>query len=179
MQFAVYYPKGLIKLCLNSTDKFNLNYLLTSFFEMRFESQREETKLAENRVYEVMYIADPATDSDAIQSLNKDIEELVESQGGKVVNTDDMGKRQLAYKIKQFTEGYYFLFEIEGSGSEIAELERRMRVNDKIFRYLTVRVDEERKTAAKIEAKREKRKEKLSSLLSKRTAEEGESQEDN
>lgn len=144
---------------------------------MRFECQREEIKLADNRVYEVMYIADPATDSDTIKSLNKDIEELIESQGGKVVSTDDMGKRQLAYKIKQFTEGYYFLFEIEGSGSEIAELERRMRVNDKIFRYLTVRVDEERKTAAKIEAKREKRKEKLSSLLSKRNAEDSETED--
>lgn len=123
--------------------------------------------MAENRVYEVMYIADPATDGEAIKSLNEDIQTLIENEGGKVVSTDDMGLRQLAYKIKQFTEGYYFLFEIEGSGREIAELERRMRVNDKIFRYLTVRVDEERKTAAKIEAKREQRKEKLKSLLSR------------
>lgn len=130
--------------------------------------------MAENRVYEVMYIADPAADSDAIASLNKDIETLVEGEGGKIVSTDDMGKRRLAYKIKQFTEGYYYLFEIEGSGREIAELERRMRVNDKVFRYLTVRVDEERKTAAKIEAKREARKEKLKSLLSNRVSEEGE-----
>jgi small subunit ribosomal protein S6 len=123
--------------------------------------------LAENRVYEVMYIADPTTDGDTIKGMNEEITALIENAGGTIVNTDDMGLRQLAYKIKQFTQGYYFLFEIEGSGREIAELERRMRVNDKIFRYLTVRVDEERKTAAKIEAKREKRKEKLNSLLNK------------
>lgn len=137
--------------------------------------------MAANRVYEVMYIADPTTDTEGIETINKEIEELVGNQGGTIVSTDDMGRRQLAYKIKQFTEGYYFLFEIEGSGSEIAEIERRMRVNDKIFRYLTVRVDEERKAAAKIEAKREKRQERLSELLSKRNSnnEEGDESEDN
>jgi small subunit ribosomal protein S6 len=71
---------------------------------------------------------------------------------------DDMGRRKMAYEINRKKEGYYVLFEIEGSGREIAELERRMRVNDLIMRYLTVRVDEERKTADKVRAKREKRK---------------------
>ena len=118
-------------------------------------------KLANSRVYELMYIADPATDDATIVQLNKDIEALIENEGGTVVKTDDMGRRPLAYRIKQFTEGYYYLFEIEGSGSEIAELERRLRVNDKVFRYLTVRVDEERKAAQKIEKKREARKAKL------------------
>ncbi len=137
--------------------------------------------MAANRVYEVMYIADPTTDTEGIETINKEIEDLVGNQGGSIVSTDDMGRRQLAYKIKQFTEGYYFLFEIEGSGREIAEIERRMRVNDKIFRYLTVRVDEERKAAAKIEAKREKRQNRLSELLSKRNSnnEEEDESEDN
>lgn len=128
--------------------------------------------MAESRVYELMYIADPATDSDTLEQLNKDIGELVESEGGSVVKFEDMGKRELAYRIKKFTEGHYCLFEIEGSGSEIAELERRMRVNDKIVRYLTVRVDEERKAAEKIEEKRRKRKEKLSELTGGRSDDE-------
>jgi len=112
-----------------------------------------------------MYIADPKTTDAEIAELNKEIETLVTADGGSIVSTEDMGRHQLAYRIKNFTEGYYYLFEIEGSGSEIAEMERRMRVNDKIFRYLTVRVDEERKTADKIVAKREARKAKLSSLV--------------
>jgi len=112
-----------------------------------------------------MYIADPTVEQAKIGQLNSEIESLIETEGGKVVNTDDMGRRPLAYRIKQFTEGYYFLFEIEGSGREIAELERRLRVNDKVVRYLTVRVDEERKAAEKIEAKRATRKEKLKSAL--------------
>lgn len=126
--------------------------------------------MAENRTYELMYIADPEVDNDAIGQLNTEIEKLVESEGGKIVSSDDMGRRRLAYRIKKFTEGYYYLFEIEGSGREIAELERRLRVNDKIFRYLTVRVDEERKAANKIEAKRESRKEKLKALVGERSS---------
>ncbi len=110
------------------------------------------------RVYELMYIADPKVTDDDIKALNTDLEGIIEAEGGKVVKTDDMGRRPLAYRIKKHTDGYYFLFEIAGSGSEISELERRLRVNDKIIRFLTVRVDEERKTAAKLEAKKKGRK---------------------
>lgn len=111
-----------------------------------------------NRVYEIMYIAEPDTTDDVIEKLNDAIGKLVETEGGTVVKVEDMGRRRMAYKIKKNTEGRYVLFEIEGSGKEIAEIERRMRVNDMIFRYITVRVDEDRKTAEKIRAKREKRK---------------------
>ena len=126
--------------------------------------------MANDRVYEVMYIADPVTTGDEIAKLNKELETVIESEGGSIVKTEDKGNRRLAYRIKGFTEGYYFLFEIESSGKEIAELERRMRVNDKIFRYLTVRVDEERKTAAKVETKRKLRKEKLVALMTNRNS---------
>lgn len=120
-----------------------------------------------NRVYEVMYIAEPETADDTVTQLNEAIAKLVADSGGEVVKTDVMGVRKLAYPIKKKNEGYYVLFEIEGSGQEIAELERRMRVNDLIMRYLTVRVDEERKTADKLAAKRDKKKKRVSDMLGK------------
>ena len=82
---------------------------------------------------------------------------MIETEGGTIVKIEDMGRRRLAYEINKKNDGYYVLFEIEGSGKEIAELERRMRVNDTIMRYFTVRVDEERKTAQKLTDKRENR----------------------
>ena len=112
-----------------------------------------------NRTYEVMYIVDPETPTDRLTKLNEAVGKLIEKEGGTVVRMDDGGKRTLAYPIKKKTEGFYILFEIEGSGQEIAELERRMRVNDMIMRYITVRVDEDRKKADKMKAKREKRQE--------------------
>lgn len=110
-----------------------------------------------NRTYEVMYIIDPETPVDKIEKLNEAVGQLIEKQGGTVVRMDDIGQRTLAYPIKKRTEGHYVLFEIDGSGQEIMELERRMRVNDMIMRYITVRIDEDRKRADKLRAKREKR----------------------
>ena len=113
--------------------------------------------MAEKRVYEVMYIAAPETADEDVTKLNEAIQQQVEKEGGSVVKTEVMGKRKLAYPIKKKNEGFYTLFEIEGSGQEIAELERRFRVNDTVIRFVTVRVDEDRKTAAKLAAKRDKR----------------------
>lgn len=115
-----------------------------------------------NRTYEVMYIVDPDASDDKIGKLNEAVGKLIEKEGGTIVRFDDAGRRKMAYPIKKKTEGYYVLYEIEGSGQEIAELERRMRVNDMIVRYITVRVDEDRKKADKIQAKRERRSSKRS-----------------
>lgn len=104
-----------------------------------------------------MYIIDPETDLDKVAKLNEAVGKLIEKEGGTVVRFDDGGRRTMAYPIKKKTEGYYMLYEIEGSGQEIAELERRMRVNDMIIRFITVRVDEDRKKAEKVRLKREKR----------------------
>lgn len=121
----------------------------------RLDSHKEET--VTNRTYEVMYIVNPDSGDDKIAKLNEAVEKLVVKEGGSVVRVDDIGRKRLAYPINKKEEGYYVLFEIEGTGQEIAELERRMRVNDMIIRFMTVRVDEDRKAAEKFRAKREER----------------------
>ncbi|HXI22378.1 MAG TPA: 30S ribosomal protein S6, partial [Pyrinomonadaceae bacterium] len=73
---------------------------------------------------------------------------------GSITKTEMMGKRQLAYEINHKKDGSYVLLEVEGSGKEIAEVERRMRVNDQILRYMTVRVDEMRQRAEKLKERR-------------------------
>ncbi len=116
-------------------------------------------KLAK-RIYEMMYIATPETSEEDITKLNDTITTLVEKEGGTVAVMEGWGRRRLAYPIKKKTEGFYVLLEIEGSGQEIAELERRFRINDAVLRYITVRVDEDRKAADKKQAKRDQRKDK-------------------
>lgn len=107
-----------------------------------------------NRQYEVVFIVDPAADDDEVTRLTEGFKQIITDQGGTVTKTESMGRRQLAYEILRKTEGSFVLLEIEGSGHEIAELERRMRVNDRIIRYITVRVDEDRRRAEKFRAKR-------------------------
>lgn len=106
------------------------------------------------RQYEVVFIVDPTADDDEVTKLTESLKQIATDQGGTVTKTESMGRRQLAYEILHKTEGSFVLLEIEGSGKEIAELERRMRVNDRIIRYITVRVDEDRRRAEKFKAKR-------------------------
>ena len=109
------------------------------------------------RQYEVVFIVDPTADEDEVTRLTDGMKQIAEDQGGKVTKAESMGKRRLAYEIMHKTEGNFVLLEIEGSGREIAELERRMRVNDRIIRYITVRVDEDRQRAEKFRSKRERK----------------------
>lgn len=117
-----------------------------------------------NRTYEVMYIVNPETASDRIEKLNDAVGKLIEKEGGTVVRLDDIGLKDLAYPIEKKRQGHYVLFEIEGTGQEIAELERRMRVNDMIMRYITVRVDEDRKKADAVKAKKDAKAAKRASF---------------
>jgi len=113
--------------------------------------------LETKRQYEVIFIVDPTADDDEITRLSDGFKQIITDQGGTITKHESMGKRQLAYEILHKTEGHFVLLEIEGSGREIAELERRMRVNDRIIRYITVRVDEDRRRAEKFKAKRERK----------------------
>jgi small subunit ribosomal protein S6 len=109
--------------------------------------------LETKRQYEVVFIVDPTVD-DEVGRLTDNFKQVVVDQGGSVTKAETMGKRQLAYEILHKKEGTFVLMEIEGSGREIAELERRMRVNDRVLRYLTVRVDEDRRRAEKLKGRR-------------------------
>jgi small subunit ribosomal protein S6 len=110
--------------------------------------------LAEKRVYEVVFIVDPGAQEDEVTRLTENLRTIITDQGGTVTRSEVMGRRQLAYRIGRSNEGIYVLFEVEGTGREIAELERRMRVNDQVMRYMTVRVDEDRQRAEKLRARR-------------------------
>lgn len=106
------------------------------------------------RTYEVIFIVDPTAGDEDVMRLSEGVQKIITGQGGNIVKTEMMGKRQLAYEINHKKDGTYVLLEVEGSGSEIAEVERRMRVNDQILRYMTVRVDEARRRAQKLKDRR-------------------------
>jgi small subunit ribosomal protein S6 len=102
----------------------------------------------------VVFIIDPATGEEDTTRLVENLQKIVTDQGGAITKSESMGRRPLAYRIGRNTEGQFMLFEIEGTGGEIAELERRMRVSDQVLRYLTVRVDEDRRRAEKFKERR-------------------------
>lgn len=106
------------------------------------------------RQYELMFIVDPDAPDDEVAKLTESLKQIVNDQGGTVTKEENLGRRQLAYEILHRKDGIFVDLEIEGSGREIAELERRMRVSDRILRYLTVRLDEDRRRADKLKDRR-------------------------
>jgi len=106
------------------------------------------------RVYEVLFIVAPNTEEGELESLVTQLSDVVTNQGAQVTKVDRMGRRRLAYPIQKFTDGFYVVLTVEGTGAEIAEVERRMRVSDAIIRYITIRIDEDLKRAEKFRARR-------------------------
>jgi small subunit ribosomal protein S6 len=106
------------------------------------------------RTYEVVFISAPNTVEGDLSKITTQLESVVTDRGGKITKIDNWGRRKLAYRIKKFDEGIYTLLHIEGTGQEISEVERRLRVTDFVIRHLTVRTDEDLKRAEKMKAKR-------------------------
>jgi small subunit ribosomal protein S6 len=111
-----------------------------------------------NRTYELMFIVRPDMADEDLEKLVSTLETTVTSASGTVKNVERMGKRRLAYVVRKFREGIYVLMTIEGEGSVVHELERRLRVTEQVIKFITVRVDEEHKRLEKIKQLRESRK---------------------
>jgi small subunit ribosomal protein S6 len=109
------------------------------------------------RVYEVLFIVAPNVEEGDVEALVTQMSEVATNQGARVAKVDRMGRRRLAYPINKFKDGHYAVLTIEGTGAEIAEIERRMRVIDSIIRYITIRIDEDLKRAEKFHARRVRR----------------------
>ena len=107
-----------------------------------------------NRTYELMFIVRPDMQDEDLDKLISTLETQATNTGANVKNVERMGKRRLAYLVRGFADGMYILFTIEGDGTQIHELERRLRVTEPVIKFLTVRVDEEQKRLDKVRALR-------------------------
>ncbi len=111
-----------------------------------------------NRTYELMFIVRPDMTEEDRDKLISTLETAVTSSGGQMKNVEKMGKRRLAYVVRKFHDGLYILLTFEGSGGLVHELERRLRVNEPVIKFLSVRIDEEQKRLDKIKAIKDARR---------------------
>ena len=91
-------------------------------------------------LYETVVIARQETRSEGVASLAKIYTEILEKNAAKVVRWESWGLRNLAFPIRKNTKAHYFMLCIDGAHSAIAEMESRLRYDDKVLRYMTVRV---------------------------------------
>ena len=112
----------------------------------------------EERLYDLIFIARPATPEDEIKKIEQTVEHACAEKGGKIEKTEHWGTRKLAYRVSKHREGIYVYYQIRTTHGElIAELERRLKVQDLVIKYLTIRLDEDLKRQKKLVAIRDKR----------------------
>ena len=93
-------------------------------------------------LYESVFIARQDISTAQVDSLTETFEKIIKDQGGSVPKKESWGLRTLAYRIKKKRKGYYVLMNIDAPANAIHEMERQMRLNEDIIRFLTTRVDE-------------------------------------
>lgn len=95
-----------------------------------------------NRIYELMYIVDPRVSDEEVVALTDDYKTMATAAGGEVIKEENWGRRRLAYPIDKVTEGRYVLLFVSAEDKNpLLEVELRMRQNEKVLRYQTVRTD--------------------------------------
>jgi len=93
------------------------------------------------RIYEELFIVKPDAPEEDVDAYITTLRDLITASGGAVEKEEKWGKRKLAYRISKYTEGFYVLLTFTATPETIHELERRMRVTDMVFKFITVRRD--------------------------------------
>ena len=94
------------------------------------------------RNYEIMFIVRPTLGEDEVKKVVKDFSSIITKNGGKVTKEENMGQRELAYEIKDFKSGYYFVFEVEAKDDKaIKEFDRLALINNDIVRHLITKIE--------------------------------------
>ena len=103
------------------------------------------------RTYELIFVVDPRVSDEDVTTMIQEYRHMITAGGSEITGEENWGRRKLAYPIDKLNEGKYVLLYISSETGKTAlpEVEHRMRQNDKILRYLTVRTDEAIKRAAR------------------------------
>ena len=93
-------------------------------------------------LYESTFIARHDMSTQQVSALAETVTNLVSENGGEITKTEYWGLRTLAYRIKKNRKGHYYFFNVDAPPAAIRELERNLRLNEDVLRYLTVAVEE-------------------------------------
>lgn len=92
--------------------------------------------------YEFAVVLDPNLDEESLKAEFDKVSALITRFDGTIDKVDDWGKRRLAYEIDKLTEGYYYFYTVTAPPSAPREIEDRMRIMEKVVRYLIIRLDD-------------------------------------
>jgi len=93
-------------------------------------------------LYEHIFLARQDVSAQQVEELTNALTEVLAAGGGKVTKNEYWGLKSLSYRIKKNRKAHYSLLNIDAPSAAVAEMERQMRINEDILRFMTVRVDE-------------------------------------
>ena len=109
------------------------------------------------RIYEELFIVRPEATDEEVDPLIEQLKNVITQAGGSLEKTEKWGIRKLAYRVMKHSEGLYILLQFNANPETVKEVERRLRVSDLVFKFLTVRIDEKLKWLEKRKKARDKR----------------------
>ena len=89
--------------------------------------------------YEVMYIIKESVDAEKRGELIESLLKIITDNGGNVINTDEWGMRDFAYRIDDMYKGYYAVTSFEADNACVKEFDRLMRINQNVVRFMITR----------------------------------------
>ena len=108
--------------------------------------------------YETVFILNPVLSDDQVKETVKKYEDFLDSKGAKMVNKENWGLKKLAYPIQHKKSGFYHLFEYQVEGEVIDQLELLFRRDERMTRFLTVKLDKHAVAWAEKRVKRNNQK---------------------
>ncbi|HSR74252.1 MAG TPA: 30S ribosomal protein S6 [Sulfurovum sp.] len=97
--------------------------------------------------YETLFVVKPTLTEEEINAQISKVKDVLAKEGAELVATNDMGMRKLAYSVEKHARGYYTVLFYKADGATIAELERNIKNNENIIKFLTVKYSKNKEIA--------------------------------
>ena len=93
------------------------------------------------RRYELMFVVKPTLEEEATLKVLETIKKMLKDQKAELISEKNMGRRELAYEVKGFKNGNYFLLVVEAEPDAVKEFDRVANINEDIIRHIVVRIE--------------------------------------
>ncbi|MBS9778899.1 MAG: 30S ribosomal protein S6 [Campylobacteraceae bacterium] len=97
--------------------------------------------------YELLLVLKPTLTEEEAQKQVALFKEVLEKNGGEIAHTLEMGTRKLAYEVKKFERGIYYVFYFKIPAASIMEIERIIRINENIIKFMTLKFENKKEVA--------------------------------
>ena len=108
------------------------------------------------RKYEIGFIINPESSEEEVKKVVDSVADVIKKAGGTIENIDEWGRKQMAYTLGKHNEGIYTFINAELPGQAFFEIERRLKLTERVLRYLILRLDDKLKKANRLTKKWQK-----------------------